>query len=150
MPNTPDPQAACPTADHRTHTPAEAVQYWYDAAAERLEERNRLRVVVARIGQMADAWEQRLPDVIRTPAVVSAIRAALEGADGSRLAEAPQPETQAETAAALLASPCDACRHTLNWHRNDVGCTLALCVCSRFQPPVTAAPAVVAQPGKEN
>jgi len=36
--------------------------------------------VVRRIGQMADAWEQQLPEVIRTPAVVSAIRAALEPA----------------------------------------------------------------------
>lgn len=44
------------------------------------QENARLRAVVARIGQMADAWEQRLPEVIRTPAVVSAIRAALEPA----------------------------------------------------------------------
>src|SRR3546814_19349082 len=42
---------------------------------------------------MAGAWEQRLPEVIRTPAVVSALRAALEAADGpSRVAaEAQQP-----------------------------------------------------------
>lgn len=37
-----------------------------------------LERVVQRIGQMADAWEQQLPEVIRTPAVVSAIRDALE------------------------------------------------------------------------
>lgn len=34
---------------------------------------------VARIRQMVDHWEQRLPETIRTPAVVSAIRAALDG-----------------------------------------------------------------------
>ncbi|WP_042174679.1 hypothetical protein [Streptomyces sp. NBRC 110035] len=33
---------------------------------------------LARIRQMADYWEQHLPEVIRTPAVVSALRAALE------------------------------------------------------------------------
>ncbi|MFJ1830442.1 hypothetical protein [Streptomyces sp. NPDC088178] len=34
--------------------------------------------VIERVRQMADAWEQQLPDVIRTPAVVSALRAALD------------------------------------------------------------------------
>jgi hypothetical protein len=58
----------------------QAVQYWYDAAIERREERDQLRAVVSRVRQMADAWEQQLPEVIRTPAVVSAIRAALEPA----------------------------------------------------------------------
>ncbi|MEU3283250.1 hypothetical protein, partial [Streptomyces antibioticus] len=62
------------------HPTPEAVQHWYDAATERREERDRLRAVVARIGQMTDAWEQQLPEVIRTPAVVSALRAALEPA----------------------------------------------------------------------
>jgi hypothetical protein len=36
---------------------------------------------LARIRQMADYWEKNLPEVIRTPAVVSAIRAALERAE---------------------------------------------------------------------
>lgn len=36
--------------------------------------------VIARVRQMADYWEQQLPDVIRTPAVVSALRAALDQA----------------------------------------------------------------------
>ncbi|MFK0124921.1 hypothetical protein ACIQSP_16590 [Streptomyces nigra] len=74
--------------DHTPHTTAEAVQYWYDAAAERREERDRLRAVVARIRQMTDHWEQQLPEVIRTPAVVSAIRAALEPAVPAGQAEA--------------------------------------------------------------
>ncbi|MCZ4602953.1 hypothetical protein O3S80_04030 [Streptomyces sp. Lzd4kr] len=65
------------------------------------KETTRLRAVVARVAQMADAWEQRLPEVIRTPAVVSALRAALAAADDpSRLAaETPQPETQARRCA---------------------------------------------------
>jgi hypothetical protein len=41
----------------------------------------------------------------------------------------------ASPTALLFATPCDACEHTLNWHRNDVGCTVPLCVCGRFQPP---------------
>lgn len=44
------------------------------------QENARLRAVVTRVEQMADHWEQQLPEVIRTPAVVSAIRAALEPA----------------------------------------------------------------------
>lgn len=73
----------------------------------------RAEAVLARIGQMADAWEQRLPEVIRTPAVVSAIRAAIPGMYahvGFRLEdvlneadEAQQPETQA--------SGCASCGH---------------------------------------
>jgi hypothetical protein len=44
------------------------------------QENTQLRAVVARIGQMTDYWEQHLPEVIRTPAVVSALRAAMEPA----------------------------------------------------------------------
>ncbi|MFF3128649.1 hypothetical protein ACFVRD_41790 [Streptomyces sp. NPDC057908] len=47
----------------------------------------------------------------------------------------PQQPTSISPTAALLATDCDACRHTLNWHRNDVGCTVPLCVCSQFQQP---------------
>jgi len=65
------------------HTPAEAVQYWYDAATERREERDQMRAVVARIRQMVDAWEQRLPETIRTATAVDAIRTALEPAVSS-------------------------------------------------------------------
>jgi hypothetical protein len=50
------------------------------AALEAQQERDRLRAAVARLAQMADHWEQQLPEVIRTPAVVSAIRAVLEPA----------------------------------------------------------------------
>jgi hypothetical protein len=81
------------------HTTSEAVQYWYDAAVERREERDRLRAVVSRIRQMTDAWEQRLPEVVRTPAVVSAIRAALEPA--SSAGRAPAAERAGVRAAAL-------------------------------------------------
>lgn len=47
----------------------------------------RLSVVVARLRQMTDHWEKQLPEVIRTPAVVSAIRAVLEPAAVSQPAE---------------------------------------------------------------
>lgn len=47
----------------------------------------------------------------------------------------PAASTQDGTATALLATPCDACDHTLNWHRNDAGCTVPRCVCGRFQQP---------------
>ena len=50
---------------------------------------------LARIRQMTDYWEQHLPEVIRTPAVVSAIRAALELAG--------QPSAGPD--------PCSACRY---------------------------------------
>lgn len=52
----------------------------------------RLRAVVARLTQMTDHWERQLPEVIRTPAVVSAIRTALEPA-----ASVPPPATRADT-----------------------------------------------------
>lgn len=45
----------------------------------------------------------------------------------------------APSAAALLATPCDACRHTLNWHRNGVGCTVPRCVCGSWQQPADEA-----------
>ena len=38
---------------------------------------------VRQIGQMVDFWERHLPDVIRTPAVVAAIRSALEPSDSA-------------------------------------------------------------------
>ncbi|KOV86089.1 MULTISPECIES: hypothetical protein [unclassified Streptomyces] len=50
--------------------------------------------------------------------------------------EARQDPAQDGKAAALLSTPCDACDHTLNWHRNDVGCTVPRCVCGRWQPTV--------------
>lgn len=49
--------------------------------AARTAEEKRTRTaeaVLARVRQMADYWEQQLPDVIRTPAVVSALRAVLD------------------------------------------------------------------------
>jgi hypothetical protein len=43
------------------------------------------------------------------------------------------------TVAAYLATPCATCDHTLNWHRNDVGCTARDCVCGRFAEPTEQA-----------
>jgi hypothetical protein len=59
------------------------------------KETARLRAVVARLRQMTDHWEQQLPEVIRTPAVVSAIRAVLERAET-------EPSAPADRAAILL------------------------------------------------
>lgn len=47
---------------------------------------------------------------------------------------------EAQPAVVTLSTRCDACRHTLNWHRNDVGCTVALCVCGAFREPVEELP----------
>ena len=69
--------------------------------------------------------------------------------DSPRAAPAVVAQPGKETAAALLSSECDACRHTLNWHRNDVGCTVDRCACSCFRPPAAAAPAVLSRPGTE-
>ncbi|MGW1546635.1 hypothetical protein [Streptomyces sp. NPDC002346] len=57
-----------------------------------------------------------------------------------RRAALPSPAAEAQPAsvsptAVLLATPCDACEHTLNWHRNDARCTVPRCVCGRFQQP---------------
>ncbi|MDK1473687.1 hypothetical protein QNO07_09665 [Streptomyces sp. 549] len=54
---------------------------------------------------------------------------------------APSPVQQLvarQRADVYLSTPCDACHHTLNWHRNDVGCTV--CVCGRFQAPGCGGP----------
>jgi hypothetical protein len=71
-----------------------------------------------------------------------------ETAAGRVAADTPPAETQA---AVLLSTRCDTCQHTLNWHRNDLGCTVTRCVCGRFQPPADEqpGPAAPAQPGKE-
>lgn len=120
---------ADPTADHRAqlldaldfaycqglgYDSPEALVAAYDAACgvsvpPPADQTATLRAVVARIGQMADYWEQRLPEVIRTPAVVSAIRAALEPAEVlRRMAAEEQP-----------AKP-DRCPH---------GCDTSICPC---------------------
>ncbi|MFE7347499.1 hypothetical protein [Streptomyces fimicarius] len=57
------------------------------------------------------------------------------GYHGARIEWADQ--AQRLPTAVLLGTPCDACEHTLNWHRNDVGCTVPRCVCGRFQQPTT-------------
>ncbi|MBL1107374.1 hypothetical protein JK361_22670 [Streptomyces sp. 5-8] len=49
------------------------------------------------------------------------------------------PPVSISPTAAYLATPCDACSHTLNWHRNDVGCTVPRCVCGRFHSPTSEA-----------
>ncbi len=97
------------------------------AALEAEQDRDRLRAVVARIAQMADAWEQRLPEVIRTPAVVSAIRAALEPAAAVPVAAPPTTEQGALRelfAAAIRAAACP----------GECGKTEEECAKERIQP----------------
>lgn len=58
---------------------AEALHEWRTAAYRATRERDRALRKLARIEQMADAWEQQLPDTIRTATVVEAIRIILDG-----------------------------------------------------------------------
>ncbi|MEV5184217.1 hypothetical protein AB0K88_31195 [Streptomyces werraensis] len=57
------------------------------------QENAQLRAALARIRQMTDYWEQNLPEVIRTPAVVSALRAAMERAAPAAVSAAVAPPT---------------------------------------------------------
>lgn len=61
---------------------------------------NHFHRIIERVRQMTDLWEQQLPEVIRTPAVVSAIRAALD-AEPAAVA-APPPATRAAEDAAWI------------------------------------------------
>jgi hypothetical protein len=61
---------------------AEADRARADRARDQAERRaNALDAVLARIGQMAGAWEQRLPETIRTATAVDALRTTLERAE---------------------------------------------------------------------
>lgn len=42
---------------------------------------------------------------------------------------------QQDAVVATLATPCDTCDHTLNWHDNQTGCILDRCACGRFREP---------------
>lgn len=69
------------TFDADTTEDAYLITHLTDAVVAAVDaEQAELRAVVARLTQMTDYWEQQLPEVIRTPAVVSAIRAVLEPA----------------------------------------------------------------------
>ncbi|MFF9199993.1 hypothetical protein ACF09L_32780 [Streptomyces sp. NPDC014779] len=58
---------------------------------------------------------------------------------------------QAATATLVtMATPCDVCDHTLNWHRNDAGCTVPACVCSRFREAVIGPAAGLTVPTNHN
>ncbi|WP_327335090.1 hypothetical protein [Streptomyces anulatus] len=85
-------------------------------------------------------WEQCRTEnsiVVDDPRNIAAVAATVaRQLLGTTTSEGP---AAAPTTAAMLSTPCDACDHTLNWHRNDVGCTVPRCVCGRFQDPVEAA-----------
>ncbi|MBZ6211695.1 hypothetical protein KVH31_34940 [Streptomyces olivaceus] len=75
---------------------------------------------LARIRQMTDAWEQRLPETIRTPAVVSALRAVLDrAAPAAPLPPAGQPALRDRIAAALYAH--DHPHHTVALDETGMG-----------------------------
>ncbi|WP_328721766.1 hypothetical protein OHT52_21245 [Streptomyces sp. NBC_00247] len=74
-----------------------------------------------------DGWPASHP--VGPNLVADALRELL--ADG-----APQnAPTAAPTVTTYLSTPCDACRHPATWHRNESGCGVAACSCSRFQEP---------------
>lgn len=55
-----------------------------DKALAQAEQRaNALEAILARVKQMSDAWEQRLPETIVTATAVDALRTALERADSA-------------------------------------------------------------------
>lgn len=87
----------------------------YEALAE--SDPVNLRTELIQVGAVVAAW---VSDLDRRPT--------------------PAEEQPSSPTAVLLASRCHACQHTLNWHRNDVGCTVPLCVCGRFQPPAEEQP----------
>jgi septal ring factor EnvC (AmiA/AmiB activator) len=80
-------QAACRTAEalrlNSKRLDAVLADRESERAARTAEEKRAraAEAVLARVRQMADHWEKQLPDVIRTPAVVSALRAALDRAE---------------------------------------------------------------------
>jgi hypothetical protein len=53
--------------------------------------------------------------------------------EGPRLPAGPKPTPMT----VYLSTPCTTCDHTLNWHRNDVGCTVGDCACGRFAEPTS-------------
>jgi hypothetical protein len=76
------------------------VYEWQGSYLDEVKVRQRRDAVLTRVRQMADAWEQRLPDVIQTAAAVGAIRHALQGNEivpasgpGGVAGETPQPCT---------------------------------------------------------
>jgi hypothetical protein len=128
------------------------------------KETARLRAVVARLRQMTDHWEQQLPEVIRTPAVVSAIRAVLERAETAPsapadraalrqqiidgLREARRPGLGAMTEAEALAHMADAVLRRMAGEAQQpetqafvCKCPAEICHCGHH--------AAVSQPGKE-
>jgi len=104
------------------------------------EHADRAAVLNAAADEMA-AEVQKAQRYTPGDARLPGLLAAIEGL--RRMADEAQPATaeakRATPMTVYLATPCDACGHTLNWHRNDVGCTTRGCVCGRFQEPVAGA-----------
>ncbi|MBA4865955.1 hypothetical protein H1V43_32345 [Streptomyces sp. PSKA54] len=104
--------------------------------AEQAATLERIREAIRRLAAHAVGFQDVLDDSDRG-AWGKTIAADI--AELRRMADEAQPDRASTSPTAVyLATPCDACRHTLNWHRNDIGCTVPSCVCGRFQPPAEA------------
>jgi hypothetical protein len=124
-------RGALAPADGRRRVPFElgeallpAVE-WLLARVAELEERldtvRALRDAAEDVGIVSGGWF-----------TVAAVRRAANGE------ELPSPASDA-LGWVLLATPCATCGHTLNWHWDDVGCTVDGCTCGRFHEPITEA-----------
>ncbi|MEV4975568.1 hypothetical protein [Streptomyces scopuliridis] len=108
-----------------TSHPLSADRYALAAIAVADQEQAALRARVAELDRRAAELEQRV--------AASAARPGGQAEDGAQ-----QPQTadsDASPTAQLLATRCDACRHTLNHHTHHGACGVVLCVCGTFQYP---------------
>ncbi|MFH9610461.1 hypothetical protein [Streptomyces sp. NPDC017448] len=117
MPTTPTPADQLRAAAERARETGDplhtALACWLEATAHRLD------------ASTHPGWQSTVVD----PGALAVARQLLGATETAPSAASP-------STAAMLATPCDACDHTLNWHRNDVGCTVPRCVCGRFQDPI--------------
>ncbi|MFE2384473.1 hypothetical protein [Streptomyces misionensis] len=126
--------------DYREDVPAPVPPgCWYNAAAAEEAMRDEPLDEPGPAAQRRAAFEAD-PDSQTSPKADS--KPAVADGEETRTTWTPGPVAVGRAAnwarsrtSALLATPCDACEHTLNWHRNDVGCTVPDCVCSQFREP---------------
>ncbi|MFD4795972.1 hypothetical protein [Streptomyces anulatus] len=153
-----DTMESCPCivaqGEHKEFDQPQVPLIQYVADAETTEHAAWIALMHPGVGLVVAAWldaaaEYYTPGPTHPTHVVHALAVArqllgtseAEGAPSSVGTSASRTNTPGPSVAATLATPCDACDHTLNWHRNDVGCTVPRCVCGRFQDPVEPAAA---------
>jgi hypothetical protein len=122
--------------------PAATVATWKRAAE--VVGRMAAESVPAVIGHTGDETQDQADDYERTTGHLITCFAVAGGnpdPDCPCAAAAQQPkETRPSPTEELLATRCDACRHTLNRHFRHGACTVVLCVCGTFQYPVEELP----------